>query len=121
MVRAPLIRRIEAAEARTLPARDRIAFFVTVEDASMPNPDGPPQAPFRGDADVIGVIAGVGATVKQAQRVSRKPGESMARLEARAHRLVPRAPFFTCAYSSLAFSREAFERLPEAGADRGAA
>jgi hypothetical protein len=114
MVRATLIRRIAAVEARTLPARERMAFFVTVEDASTPDPDAPPQEPFRGDADVIGVIAGVGATVKQAKRITRKPGESMARLEARARRLVPRAPFFTCAYSSLAFSREAFERLPEA-------
>lgn len=113
-MKASLIRRITALEARVLPSRELTAFFVVVEDASVPDPDGPPQEPFRGDADVIGVIAGVGANVKHAQRISRKPGESMARLEARARRLVPRAPFFTCAYSSLAFSREAFERLPEA-------
>lgn len=120
MVRATLLRRITALEARMLPARELQAFFVVIEDASIPDPDEPPPEPFRGDADVIGVIAGIGAAVKQAQRVSRKPGESMARLEARARRLVPRAPFFTCAYSSLAYSREAFERLPEAGTEGAA-
>lgn len=102
-----LHRRLLALEARHGKGEDEPTIFVTVTDASIPDPDAPQDDGPR-------VVLGVHSQVL-GLRVSIRPGESLESLQVRAAALVPSCRVWMAAYGNLSFSRAAFELCTEAG------
>lgn len=106
-MKSALSRRLTTLEARHGKGEDEPTIFVTVTDASIPDPDAP-------QVDGPRVVLGVHSQAF-GLRVSIRPGETLEALQVRAAALVPSCRVWMTAYGNLSFSRAAFELCTEAG------